>query len=478
MASETFPQHALATWLQRVHPDTAFRALADLQAEAAIFAVDADRNIVYWSPGAEKVLGFRADEVEGRHCLTGSRCLECMGGCGLTEYGTVTDRPLSMYRSDGSIVRLRKTARAFTDDEGNFLGGIELLVPDGAADPSRRTLLPSRADGEEFHGILTRDRKMQDVFRIIRNVAETEATVLLRGESGTGKELVARAVHNESSRRDKPFLAINCAAMSANLLESELFGHERGAFTGAHKEHKGVFERAHGGTLFLDEVAEMPLELQSKLLRVIQERSFFRVGGSTQVSVDVRILSATHRSLREAVAAGRFREDLMYRLRVVPIFIPSLRERKLDIPLILQHYIHVLNERGQRQVQSVSPEAMRALLDHDWPGNVRELLNVLEYAFAVGRGAELDCIDLPPELRRQNADIPAGLAPPSTPSPLGSGEQPAPAIPPSPLSSTLADEPERIRKALSAAGGNVGKAAESLGMSRPTFWRKRKKYGL
>ncbi len=476
------PSSLFLKWLRDVGQVEAFSTLADLMPDTAVFAVDADKSIVYWNSGAERLLGFSADEVLGQHCLKGSRCAECMGGCGLTEYGTVHNRPLRMYRADGQLVNVRKHGRAFMDDEGAFLGGIEILVPDTAGEKPSLSLLPDAAGAEgeplRFHGIVSRDRKMREIFHIIRNVAETEATVLVRGESGTGKELVARALHAESSRSDHPFLAVNCAAMTPTLLESELFGHEKGAFTGAVKEHKGLFERANGGTLFLDEVAELPLELQAKLLRVLQERTFFRVGGSRPISVDVRIVSATHRSLREEVAAGRFRADLMYRLRVVPLFLPALRERKGDIPLILEHYLNILNERGRRQVHHVSPNAMRALLDYSWPGNVRELLNVLEYAFAVGRGSDLDCEDLPPEVRRTTAALQAEPVVHASPNAhRWSTESPAPSSQPGAGSDTL-DEADRIREALRRFDGHVGKSADWLGMSRPTFWRKRKKYGL
>jgi transcriptional regulator with PAS, ATPase and Fis domain len=298
---------------------------------------------------------------------------------------------------------------------------------------------------------------MQAVFQIIQNAAETEATVLVRGESGSGKELVAKAIHDLSARRNAPFLAINCAALSSTLLDSELFGHVRGAFTGAIKDHSGLFQRAHGGTLFLDEVAELPLELQAKLLRVIQERNYIPVGGDHSIDVDVRIVAATHRSLREEVKNGRFREDLMYRLRVVPIFIPPLRERREDISLLIWHFIRQHNAANFRQIEKIDPQAMRALLDYAWPGNIRELHNVVEYAFAVGRGATLRCPELPPEFREQrNAE----------PQPVQN----------QPLSA--AEESTAIRQALEQSSGMVTLAARSLGMSRATFWRKRKIYGI
>ena len=292
---------------------------------------------------------------------------------------------------------------------------------------------------------------MHTVFQIIRNVGATEANVLLRGASGTGKELAARAIHLESPRHNNPFLAINCATLSPTLLESELFGHVKGAFTGAIRDRAGLFREAEGGTLFLDEVAEVPLELQARLLRVLQDRTVVPVGSSKAVHVNVRIVAATHTSLRERVASGRFREDLMYRLRVVPIFLPPLRERIGDVALLFHRFIHEQNQQGIRRIASIDPAVLRAIEGHDWPGNVRELHNVVEYAFAVGRGPTFTLTDLPPELR--------GAEPP------GAGH----------VSLRAADEGDRIRDALNAAHGHVGKAAAALGMSRPTFWRHRKK---
>ena len=252
-------------------------------------------------------------------------------------------------------------------------------------------------------------------------------------------------------------MAINCAALSSNLLESELFGHVRGAFTGAIKDHSGLFQRAHGGTLFLDEVAELPLELPAKLLRVIQERNYIPVGGDRSISVDVRIIAATHRSLREEVKNGRFREDLMYRLRVVPIFLPPLRERREDISLLLWHFINLHNAADFRKIDKIEPFAMRTLLDYPWLGNIRELQNVVEYAFAVGRGTTLRLSELPPEFREPQAKH----------------------IIHKPHSSLSTDQEEfTIRQALTQHNNMITAAAQSLGMSRATFWRKRKLYGI
>jgi DNA-binding NtrC family response regulator len=317
------------------------------------------------------------------------------------------------------------------------------------------------------------------VFELVRMVAQSDATVLVRGETGSGKEGIAQALHKESSRASKPFVAINCATLSPTLLESELFGHVRGAFTGALRDHPGLFVAADKGTLFLDEVAELPLELQARLLRVLQERTVTPVGGTKARQVDVRIVAATHRSLREAVAQGKFREDLLYRLRVVPIFLPALRERPGDIPLLLWHTIEQRGSRGQRLVRRIAPEAMRALLAYAWPGNVRELINAVDFAFAVGRGPELRLNELPEELRNIQAIAPVlpqaepslSAAQPPMPRPL----LPKPLLPAAPLE---VDEAQQLRQALANSAGHVGQAAALLGMSRPTFWRHRKRLGV
>ncbi len=447
--------HRLKRFVRSLGSDQAFAGALQLLEQAqpggAVFAVDADRNVVWWSEGAEALLGFGADEMLGAHCLKGNRCPQCMRGCGVADHGEITDVPLTMLTASGEEVSVRKTARSFRDRDGRFLGAIELLTPGRDTEEAHVAAPPWAHRVHDFHGLVTGDEGMLQAFQILRNVAETDATVLVRGESGTGKELAARALHQESHRAGAPFLAVNCAALAPTLLESELFGHVKGAFTGAVADRKGVFEQADGGTLLLDEVAELPLDLQAKLLRVLQERSFVPVGGTDPVQVDLRIVGATHQSLRQAVAEGRFRQDLLYRLRVVPIFLPPLRDRRGDVDLLLWTFVEQANERGPRRIRRVAPEAMRVLLDHPWPGNVRELANVVQYAFAVGRGPELGLGDLPPEFREP-------------------AEVPAPPVP--------TDEAERLRSALRQSGGHVGRAAEILGMSRPTFWRKRKKLGV
>lgn len=297
---------------------------------------------------------------------------------------------------------------------------------------------------------------MEALFELVRRAARTEASVLVRGETGTGKELVARSIHDLSPRADQPFRAVNCATFTPELLVSELFGHVKGSFTGAIRDRRGLLQLADGGTLFLDEVAELPLDIQARLLRVLQERSFVPLGGATPVSVDVRIVAATNRSLRREVEAGRFRVDLMYRIRVVPLFLPPLRDRRGDVDVLMAHFVEQFNQRGLRSVGSISREARVALNAHSWPGNVRELRNVAEYAFAIGEGPVLTIDELTPELR--------GEAPPDE------GR---------PAELTVRDlERERIVDALRQTSGRKGDAAGHLGISRSTLWRKLREHGL
>ncbi len=493
--------------LVRLGAAEAFETLAALLPEAAVFAVDAERQIVHWSPGAERLLGDPAEQAVGRLCLNAIRCRECLLGCGIAEHGQIQGHPLELYRTDRRIVPMRKYARGFFDAEGRFAGGIEVLVPTGdvfdepveagegvgggrgggrgggvGAGAGAQGAAPANAstpDREEiFHGLMSRDPTLRRAFQTIRNVAETDATVLVRGESGTGKELVARAIHAESHRREGPFVAANCAALTPSLVESELFGHRKGAFTGAAADRRGLFQQAAGGTLFLDEVAELPLEVQGKLLRVLEEHAVTPVGSDRAVGVDLRVVTATHRALREEVRAGRFREDLMYRLRVVPIFLPALRERRGDVDLLLRRFLDEFNLRGPRRVARIAPEAMRALLDHPWPGNVRELRNVVEYAFAVGRGPEIGLDELPPEFLESRA-IPPSFARRGPPPPLMRPDASTrPTSPSRPTPHPADDEPTALRRALERCDGRVGRAAALLGMSRATFWRKRRKHGV
>jgi putative PEP-CTERM system response regulator len=304
-----------------------------------------------------------------------------------------------------------------------------------------------------FENIIAKSPKMQQVIEVIKVVAKSNATVLITGESGTGKELVARAIHSQSYRKDKPFIAVSCAALPESLLESELFGHEKGAFTGAHVQRRGKFEIANRGTLFLDEIGEMSANIQVHLLRVLEEKEFTRVGGNELIKVDVRVISATNKDMKKAVASGQFREDLYYRLNVVTIELPPLRERKEDIPLLAQHFLKKFAVENQKEITGFSPEASDFLLKYDWPGNVRELENAIERAIILAKNSYIDAADMPQENLQLVQSTPVGK-------------------------SLEEVEKEHILNVLSETGGNYSQAARILGISRITLYNKMRNFGL
>lgn len=463
MQQNTKTNQFSTVWL-RQFGGVIIQRLTDTFSDAAIYMVDKNQNITYWSLGAERLLGFSAAEVQGHHCLKGIRCVQCMKGCGVQQFGHIENVTLQMHTKQGESIHVEKTAHALYDSNNQFAGAIEILRP--VATPA--TVTPRI--GTSFHNMVTQSAVMKRLFTQIKSVAKTDAPVLARGESGTGKELVAQAIHLESERRDHPFVAVNCSAIPENLIESELFGHARGAFTGAHKARKGLFEQAHRGSLFLDEIAELPMTIQAKLLRVLETKKFKRVGENVEITVDVRIITATHKSLREAVSEGSFRQDLMFRLRVVPLFIPPLRERPEDIEYLLQHFIDTANTQHSNQILTIDATARTALMQHAWPGNVREIRNVIDYAFAIGCRNTLTVNDLPPEFsdgtdHQTSLDL----------SELGLSEQKTSH---SALPKVLFSEKERISTALEQSNNKVNDAAKLLGMSRATLWRKRKQYGL
>ncbi|MCY0999461.1 sigma 54-interacting transcriptional regulator [Myxococcus sp. MISCRS1] len=410
-------------------------ALSALDALAgAVLLVDAERRIVGATSALESQLG--APVREGTPL---TELLSLQGDAERLDALLTTGRETTTKLRAGGTIRVRATA----------------LGKDGWALTVRQDTSPPALEGAEvFHGLWTQDAELRRVFRIVEKVARTESSVLVRGESGTGKEHIAHALHELSPRGKGPFRAINCAALPPNLLESELFGHVRGAFTGAVRDSPGHFRLAHGGSLFLDEVAELPLDLQAKMLRVLETRTVIPVGGRAPVPVDVRIIAATHRALRREVEAGRFRADLMYRLRVVPIFLPNLRERRGDILPLALRFLDELHQRGTRRVERIAPGARKLLESHGWPGNVRELRNVMEYAYVIGEGPVLREVDLPPEFSEAKALT---------------------HLPVATTGATL-DE-EQVRAALTRAGGNRSEAARLLGVSRVTLWRRLRTLG-
>ena len=368
----------------------------------------------------------------------------------------------------GQVPRQRlfyQTTAPVHDGRGNAIGSLMVyrdMSKEIEVERMKAEVLRLRSELEttySFAGMVGASPKMQQVYALMNQAAESDITVLIRGESGTGKELVAKSFHFNSPRKTGPFLAINCAAIPETLIESELFGHERGAFTGATKQRIGTFERARGGTVFLDEIGDMQPALQVKLLRVLQEREIQRVGGTTAIPVDVRVLAATSKHLEEAIKAGEFREDLFYRIAAFPIVIPPLRERREDIPLLAKHFLEKHAERIGKSISGISTAALRLLLQYDWPGNVRELENAVERAVLLETTDVLQANNLPPQL------LPTGASQ---------------SDPPDPTTVLPLAEVERkaVIHALKVSANNVTEAARALGLNRATLYRKLKKYDL
>lgn len=310
----------------------------------------------------------------------------------------------------------------------------------------------------EFEMVVGKSKIMRDVLDIVRRVSPAESTVLITGESGTGKELIAREIHRHSLRRNAPFVVVDCGALVETLFESELFGHVKGSFTGAHETKHGRFEVADGGTIFFDEISNIGLNIQAKLLRVIQEREINRIGSSKSIKVDVRLLAATNENLTDSVRKGKFREDLFYRLSVVPIHLPRLRDRKEDIPLLVEHFLHKYNKKAKKNIETISPRAVKALTEYDWPGNIRELENTIERAVVLSKSNGIDIEDL------MYHGIGASL---SALGPVGGKYK------------TLEEiEKEYIKAVLRAQLGNKTRAADLLGIDRKTLWAKIKKYKI
>ena len=456
--------------------ELALRALAEVAGAALV--LDEQLRIVGHTPSAPTLVGGPVPlGVNAAKILCGAGEVRPVAEA-LSRGEAVTarvERPLP----DGSL-RMVTVRAAPLRDAGKLTGWLLLLDEDPF---TRRD--PKSPEVVERFGIVTRDPAMHELLRQIEKVARSKANVLVRGETGAGKELVAQALHQASTRAAGPFRAINCAALPPALLESELFGHVRGAFTGAIRDNPGHFRLADGGTLFLDEVAELPLEMQAKLLRVLQERVVVPVGGQQAIPVDVRIVAATHRSLRAAVRAHKFRDDLLYRLRVIPLFLPPLRERPVDVELLTWRFIGELQGDAGRTISRLSPGALTALREYRWPGNVRELRNVVEYALVMGDGPVLTEADLPSEVvsgSRAESQIASNQsrieqvpAPTDRPRP---GHEASEATNRVPAGVNLPPEARKLLTALERAGGHHGRAAQSLGMSRVTLWRKLRKWGL
>ncbi len=383
--------------------------LLDSMAEG-VFTLDTQGRITSWNPAMERITGYACGEAIGRTCrfLKFSKCFDqtcpsSLAECGIFKKGTVDPTECQLEHKNGRHISVIKNARVVNNREGECLGVVETITDLTELTQARRKVEQAQRkllEIYQFGNIIGKSHAMQEIFNAIRVAAKSDATVLIQGESGTGKELVASAIHYNSERGQGPMVTVNCSALTESLLESEIFGHVRGAFTGAHRDRMGRFEEADTGTLFLDEIGDISPFIQLKLLRAIQEKQIERVGDSSKRNVDIRIITATHKELYELVRSGNFREDLYYRLKVFPIYLPPLRNRREDIPLLTRHFIQKFNKKTGKRIQDLSPDAMRILMDYNWPGNVRELENAIEHGFVLANGDQLGIFDLPVEIRQ------------------------------------------------------------------------------
>jgi len=432
-----------------------------------VMIVDIKGTIVSANKGLEKITGYTIAELIGEPCST----LDCnicrivrvnqgRHWCNLFRDGVVEMRRCVLTKKDGGHIHVLKNASLLNDAEGKVMGAVEtmtditeIIEKDTQIEAFRKELRSK--DG--FQGILGTSGPMQQAFDLITNVAHSDAPVIIYGESGTGKELAAAAIHNIGSRKTKPYLKVNCAALNESLLESELFGHVKGAFTGAYQNRQGRFEAAQGGDIFLDEIGDLPLSTQVKLLRVFEEKVIERVGENRPLHIDVRIISATNRNLKELVTAGIFREDLFYRINVIPIVIPPLRERRSDIPLLAESFFRRIRLKNDKDILSIGNRSMEALMQYSWPGNVRELKSALEYAFVTCNGSIIEPNHLPPDIFLNNRPLPVEEK----------------------IRMDRDDsQKRRLIEALEQAQGNQSKAARILNVSRVTVWNRMKKFGI
>ncbi len=434
--------------------EATYKTILDSIADG-VFTVDDDWRITSFNKAAENITGFTREEAVGQKCYDIFRASVCQTACVLRrtmETGAeLINIPVNIVTKDGVEKPISISTAVLRDTGGRIKGGVETFRDLSAIESLRRALKKEYS----FQDIISKNHKMQELFRIMPDVAESDSTVLIQGPSGSGKELFARALHNLSSRKDGPFVAVNCAALPDTLLESELFGYKKGAFTDAGRDKPGRFDLASGGTLFLDEVGDISLALQVKLLRVLQEKTYEPLGSTQPVTVDVRIMAATNKDLREQMSQGRFRDDLYYRLNVIKFDIPPLSERAEDIPLLVDHILCRLNAEKGRNVLAVTPEVMAALIEYDFPGNVRELENILERALIL-------CRD----------DV---IGPDCLPSEIGTdGEEESESAPlvEDPLK---AAEAKAIKQALARNYGHRERTAKALGIHKTTLIRKMKR---
>ncbi len=422
-----------------------------------IITIDLDKKITFFNKAAEKLTGFSINEALGQYCFDIVRANTCTEKCPVEKVAKTgedaNDFSAFIINKQGEQVPVSIRTCPLITENGTLLGVIEIFRDLSELERLRRQV--SRTYSPE--DIVGRHPRMRQIFAFLPDIAESDSPVLIEGPTGSGKELFARAIHNLSSRRNGPFIAINCGALPDTLLESELFGYTKGAFTGATRDKPGRFLLADKGTLFLDEICNTSLAFQADLLRVLEEGEFTPLGHTKSLKTDFRVVAATNRDLKQMVKEGTFREDLYYRLNVVKISLPPLRERKEDIPLLVEHFIHKFNLLKGRTVRGLSPEVMALFLAYPFPGNIREMENIIEYSYILCKGPTIEMEHLPSDLKEWAASHPTVQTP---------------------MGSLAKEEVARIQQALSKHKGNKVATAKELGISRTTLWRRIKKYGL
>lgn len=444
--------------MEKKKPEKFFNIIFNSVADG-IFTTDGEGRITFFNKAAEEITGFLGIEAIGRYCYEIFRADICQSRCVLKEVlrteKEIINLPVTILSKDGKRVPISISAAVLRNEKGEVIGGVETFRDLSTIEELKKEL----SQRYTFGDIVSKNHFIHNLFNILPNIAGSDSTVLIQGASGTGKELFAKAIHNMSQRKNKAFIKVNCGALPDTLLESELFGYEKGAFTDARKDKPGRFALANGGTIFLDEVGDMSPSLQVKLLRVLQEKEYEPLGSTSPKKTDVRVIAATNKDLSKMVNEGNFRDDLYYRLNVVKIDLPPLSQRREDIPLLIDTFIRKFNVKMEKKIYGVSDKVLRLLLRYDYPGNVRELENIIEHAFVLCGEDRIDLDCLPKEMTGSQMDIVSSQHVKEK-SPF---EQAEAGI---------------IEKALKKYGGDRIKTANELRIGRTTLWRKIRKYGL